>query len=69
MYTKGDVCGRNSMIGNLAGLTIVVRNESPKREGHYPKSWMVYSAGQAVKIAVAHNKASYPYVKDRLREA
>ena len=48
-----------------ANLTIVVRNTAPIREEHYPCTWMVYSGGQAIRLQVAHDRASHPYIEDR----
>jgi hypothetical protein len=51
---------------NTSNLTIIARNAAPKREGHYPQTWMVYSAGQAIRVDVAHDHASsHPYVEDK----
>jgi hypothetical protein len=52
-----------------ANLTIVARNAAPCREGIYPQTWLVYSAGQAIRVAVAHDDTSHPYVEDKFRGA
>jgi len=55
----------NLEIDNSANLTIVTRNDTPKREGYYPHTWMISSVGQAVRVDVAHDSDSNPYVEDR----
>jgi hypothetical protein len=55
----------NLAIDNRAGLMVIVRNAAPRREGHYPHTWMVYSVGRAIRVHVAHDHASNPYVEDR----
>jgi hypothetical protein len=52
---------------NKANLTIIVRNAAPRREEHYPHTWIVYSSGRAISVDVAHDLASHPYVEDRFR--
>jgi hypothetical protein len=53
------------MSDNKANLTIIVRNAAPRREEHYPHIWMVYSGGLAIRVHVAYDHASHPYVEDR----
>jgi hypothetical protein len=53
------------MRGNSANLTIIARNAAPRREENYPHIWMVNSGGKAIKVHVAHDNASRPYVEDR----
>jgi len=53
------------MIDNRADLAIVMKNPAPTRERHYPYTWMVYSNGHAIRVHVAHDHASHPYVEDK----
>ena len=48
-----------------AKLTIIARNTAPIREDFYPFIWMVYSAGQATRVDVTHDKASHPHVEEK----
>jgi hypothetical protein len=57
------------MSDDRANLTIAARNAVPSREENYPQTWMVYSAGKAVRVAMAHDDASHPYVEDKFRVA
>jgi len=53
------------MIDNRVDLTIIMRNPAPRRERYYPHTWMVYSGGNAIRVHVAHDHASHPYVEDK----
>jgi hypothetical protein len=53
------------MIDNRVDLTIIMRNPVPRRESQYPYTWMVYSGGHAIRVHVAHDHASHPYVEDK----
>jgi hypothetical protein len=57
------------MSDDRANLTIVARNTAPSREESYPQTWMVYSAGKVIRVAVAHDNTSHPYVEDKFRGA
>jgi hypothetical protein len=46
-------------------LTIIARNTAPKREELYPCTWMLFSGGLAIRLHVAHDFASHPYIEDR----
>jgi hypothetical protein len=48
-----------------ATLTIIARNAAPIRQENYPRIWMVNSGGKAIKVHVAHDPASNPYVEGR----
>jgi len=48
-----------------ANLTIVARNTAPRRDEHYPHTWMLYSGEKAMIVHVAHDHASHPYIEDR----
>jgi hypothetical protein len=50
---------------SYANLTIVARNEAPRREEHYPHIWMINAGGKAIRVQVAHDHAAHPYVEDR----
>ena len=64
---------RNIMSDNITNpgsdngecLTIIARNTAPKREELYPFTWMLHSGGHAVRLHVAHDLASHPYIEDR----
>ena len=60
---------RSIMSDVRANPTIVVRNSAPTREEGYPQAWMVYSAGKAIRVAVAHDDTARPYVEDKFRGA
>ena len=60
-----DEEGETPIIDNRAELTIIVRNPAPRRNGNYPRTWMVYSDGHAIRVYVAHDHASHPYVEDK----
>ncbi len=51
--------------GNRANLTIIAWNSAPNREELYPITWMLHSAGHAIRLHVAHDLASHPYIEDR----
>ena len=53
------------MSENYVNLTIAARNAAPRREEYYPYTWIVISGGKAVKVHVAHDDASRPYVEGR----
>jgi hypothetical protein len=53
------------MSENYANLTIIARNAAPRREENYPHIWIVNSGGKAIRVHVAHDHASHPYVEDR----
>jgi hypothetical protein len=55
----------NLVNDNRANLTIIVRNTAPKREQLYPFTWLLYSGGLAIRLHVAHDLASRPYIEDR----
>jgi hypothetical protein len=49
----------------VANLVIVVRNDQPSREEHYPGTWLLYRRGQdVVEVHVAHDSHHKPYVLD-----
>jgi hypothetical protein len=50
---------------NRTNLTIIARNTAPKREELYPFTWMLHSGGHAIRLHVAHDLASHPYIEDR----
>ena len=50
---------------NGTSLTIIARNTAPKREELYPFTWMLYSGGHAIRLHVAHDLASHPYIEYR----
>jgi hypothetical protein len=56
---------RSIMSESYAKLTIIARNAAPRREEHYPHTWMVNSGRKAIRVHVAHDHASHPYVEDR----
>ena len=60
---------RSIMSDDRANLTIVVRNVAPSREEGYPQIWMVDSAGESIRVAVALDDTSHPYVEGRFRVA
>lgn len=63
-----SIMSDNSMnleIDNRANLTIIKRNTAPKREEQYPGIWIVYSREQAVRVQVAHDLTSRPYVEKK----
>ena len=50
---------------NQAKLTIIAWNTAPNREKRYPFTWMLHSGGHAIRLHVAHDLASHPYIEDR----
>ncbi len=50
---------------NGTSLTIIARNWAPKREELYPFTWILYSGGHAIRLHVAHDLASHPYIEER----
>jgi len=53
------------MIDNRVDLTIIMRNTEPRRERHYPHTWMIYTGGHAIMVHVEHDHASHPYVEGK----
>jgi hypothetical protein len=54
----------NPVNDNGPSLTIIARNTAPKREELYPSTWMLYSGGHAIRLHVAHDLESHPYIED-----
>jgi hypothetical protein len=50
---------------NRSNLTIIARNTAPKREELYPFTWMLYAGGQTIRLHVARDLESHPYIEDR----
>jgi hypothetical protein len=50
---------------NRTNLTIIARNTAPKREELYPFTWLLQSGGHVIRLHVAHDLASHPYIEDR----
>jgi hypothetical protein len=55
----------NPAVDDRAHLTIITRNATPEREDHYPCTWVVCSGGQTIRVQVAHDSNSRPYVEFR----
>jgi hypothetical protein len=53
------------MCENHVTLAIVAKNASPIREEAYPHIWVVNSGEMTIKVSVAHDHASHPYVEHR----
>ena len=65
--SEKHMSGNITNLGNDNGesLTIIARNTAPKREELYPFTWMLHSGGHAIRLHVAHDLASHPYIEDR----
>jgi len=50
---------------NPANLTIIARNTAPNREELYPFTWMLHSGEHTIRLHVARDLASHPYIEDR----
>lgn len=62
---KGRSWLRRKGTAMTANLVIVVSNPRPKREPHYPETWLLYSQGQGpVEVHVARDRAERPHVVD-----
>jgi hypothetical protein len=56
---------RSMISDNYPNLMIMARNAAPTREEYYPHTWMVYSGEQTIRVHVAHDHESRPYVEDK----
>ena len=44
-------------------LVVIVSNDRPNRQEHYPRTWLLYTQGQdAVEVHVAHDSNHRPHV-------
>jgi hypothetical protein len=49
-----------------ADLVIVARNQQPKREARYPRTWLLYTLGQdPVEVHVEHDSHNTPHVLNK----
>lgn len=46
----------------MANLTIMIRNDQPKREQTYPPRWLLYKGEDTIEIHVNHDSRNRPFV-------
>jgi hypothetical protein len=46
-------------------MTIVMRNATPNREPHYPRTWFLHKLDRNVKVHVGHDGDSKPHIVDK----
>jgi hypothetical protein len=46
----------------MANLIVIARNDQPKREEHYPQTWLLYKGDDMTEVHVAHDSLNRPRV-------
>ncbi len=49
----------------MANLIIIAKNDQPRREEHYPQTWLLFKGNDTIEIHVAHDSLDRPRVLDK----